>query len=498
MKEDYKIESVFDLARHPLIESDKELLQKAHNFAWESHIDQKRKNGDPYFSHVFEVAKNLMTFGMDIPTIAAGYLHDVLEDTEVSPEEMEQAFGKDIVFLVQGVTKLGKIKYQGHQRHVESMRKFFIAAAEDVRVVMIKLADRLHNVSTLAHVRPDKQRRIALETIEIHAALAGRMGMGKLKGTLEDYAFPYAYPKEYEKTVSILEAKKDGFEKTLALVKQDLEKTLRDFDIHTFDIEYRIKHTYSLYKKLVKYDMDIDRIYDIVALRVIVPDISLCYQTLGLIHMLWKPIPRRIKDYIALPKVNGYQSLHTTIITPLGVAEIQIRTYEMHDDSENGIAAHFSYKERPTEAGNRDKLLSLKKGKFAWIDSLKDLQKVVTTNSGDFLKDMRTDFFNDRIFVFTPKSDIVDLPVGSSPLDFAYMIHSDIGNHAYAAKINGKNSALHSILQNGDIVEIDTSKNSHPAPKWINYVKTTSAKKHIRQYIEDHGGLIARFWYGGK
>jgi GTP diphosphokinase / guanosine-3',5'-bis(diphosphate) 3'-diphosphatase len=496
MKENYTITDIYELLPS-LSDEEKGLLQKAHDFAWEAHKGQERKNGDPYFSHVFEVAKNLARFGVDTPTIAAGYMHDVLEDTEITESEMESEFGKDIVFLVNGVTKLGKIKYQGHDRHVESMRKFFIAAAEDVRVVMIKLADRLHNVSTLAHVRPDKQRRIALETIEIHAALAGRMGMGKLKGELEDYAFPYAFPKEYEKTVEIINTKKEFFEKTLSLVKSDLEKTLHDFDINVFQIEYRLKHIYSLYKKLIKYDMDIDRVYDIVALRVIVPDVPTCYQVLGLVHMLWKPMPGRIKDYIALPKVNGYQSLHTTIITPLGVAEIQIRTIEMHEESENGIAAHFSYKERPTEAGNRDKLLSLKRGKFAWVDGLKDLQKVAS-HPGDFLKDMRTDFFNDRIFVFTPKGDVVDLPMDASPLDFAYMIHSDIGNHAYSARINGKNSALHSTLHNGDIVEIETSKNARPAPKWINYVKTSAAKKHIRQYIEENGGMIAKFLYGNK
>ena len=312
---------------------EQELIQKAYNFALKIHAGQKRMSGEPYFNHVFETAKILAQLGMDTPTIAAGFLHDMLEDTKTKEIELKKEFGEDIVFLIKGVTKLGTLKYHGHARHVESLRKFFIAMANDLRVVIIKFADRLHNLRTLQFVRIDKRSRIALESIEVYAPLANRFGMGKLKGELEDAAFPYAYPEEYKKVEEIIKEEKESYKKYLNEVRDKLEKELQKQKIKVSEMDYRVKHKYSLYKKLLKYDMDLEKIHDIVALRVVVKTVEECYRVLGLVHSLWNPLPGRIKDYIATPKPNGYRSIHTTIFTGSGgIAEIQIRTEEVFLD----------------------------------------------------------------------------------------------------------------------------------------------------------------------
>lgn len=469
-------------------EKDKSLIEKAYFFAQEKHGDQKRNSGEPYFSHVAMVAKNCVDLGMDTETIIGALLHDTLEDTETSEDEVRQLFGDQVLFLVKGVTKLGKLKYQGRERHVESLRKFFVAVSEDLRVMIIKLADRLHNVQTLEHVpRPDKRVRIALETIQVHAALAERLGMEKLKGMLEDYSFPFAYPKEYEKTKAVMAEIVPEATKSIDYAHKEIEKTLHDFELHNMTVTSRVKNTYSTYKKLEKYKWNTEQIYDIVALRVLTNSVSDCYQVLGLIHALWKPIPKRIKDFIALPKPNGYQSLHTTVITEHGIIEIQIRTHDMHRESEMGVAAHFLYKEED-RAGK-----PLRPRKLTWIDELKELHNVVK-NPSKFLEQLRVDFFSDRIFVFTPQGDVIDLPEGASPLDFAFAVHTDIGNFTSSARIGGKMAPLGAKLQNGDIVEILTNKNAHPSSKWLEYAKTSFARKKIRQYIEVHGGLIEKFW----
>lgn len=469
---------------------DRILIATAYTFAEKKHHGQLRKSGDPYFTHVVEVAKNCASFGMDTSTIIAALLHDTLEDTETTEEEVKELFGEEVLFLVKGVTKLGKLKYQGRERHVESLRKFFVAIAEDIRVLIIKLADRLHNVSTLEHVRPDKRVRIAIETIEVHAALAGRLGMGKLKGLLEDYAFPYAFPKEYERTRAFFDERAPEAQKTVANAHAELEKTLTEFDMKNLDVESRVKHLYSLYCKIARYEKhkkNIDQIYDVVAVRVLTDSVADCYQVLGLVHMLWKPLPGRIKDYIALPKPNGYQSLHTTVITPTGIVELQIRTREMHHESEMGVAAHFAYKEK-SQSNNPQH-----KKKFNWLDELKELQ-VVVKNPSHFLEQLRIDFFKNRIFVFTPKGDVIDLPEHASPIDFAYAVHSDVGDHVSSARINGKMTSLGHELTNGDIVEVMTNKNSHPSSKWLDYAKTSMARKRIRTYITEHGGILEKFW----
>ena len=471
---------------------DEELIAKAYEFAKRAHEGQKRLSGDPYFVHVFETAKTLARLGMDARTIIAGLLHDVLEDTKTTEKEIEKEFGEDIVFLVKGVTKLGTLKYRGHERHVESLRKFFVAMTNDLRVVVIKFADRLHNLQTLEFVREDKRKRIAIESIEVYAPLANRLGMGKLKGELEDAAFPHAYPEEFAKIEQIIKEKQESYEKNLAEISAELKKELKKNKIKFIEINYRIKHKYSLYKKLKKYDMDIEKIYDIVALRVVVDTVEECYRILGLVHSIWNPLPGRIKDYIAIPKPNGYRSLHTTIFTGSGaIAEIQIRTKEMHAEADYGIAAHFSYKEN-----NKKKETGSHKLKFQWIEELKNVNYVPGEPSG-FIEHLKMDFFNDRIFIFTPKGDVVDLPEDSTPIDFAYSIHSDIGNHVFGSKVNGKMSPIFSKLKNGDIVEIIKKDTSNPSSKWLEHTKTSLAKKHIKSYLEKNS-LLAKLMSFGR
>lgn len=486
-----EVKEIIDNIQGGISKNEEELINKAYKFAEQAHTGQKRMNGDPYFIHVFETAKTLAALGMDAQTIAAGLLHDVLEDTPTPEEEIGKEFGEDILFLIKGVTKLGTLKYRGHERHVESLRKFFIAMANDLRVVIIKFADRLHNLRTLEYLREDKRERIAIEAIEVYAPLANRLGMGKLKGEIEDAAFPYAYPKEYKETEEIIKEKKESYKKYLEEVSEELKKELRKNKIKVVEIDYRIKHKYSLYKKLLKYNMDIDKIYDIVALRVVVDTVEDCYRVLGLVHAIWNPLPGRIKDYIALPKPNGYRSIHTTIFTGLGgVAEIQIRTKEMHAEAAYGIAAHFAYKEQGGKKAKEDR------DKFKWIEELKELN-YSPEDPKKFIDHLKMDFFNDRIFVFTPKGDVIDMPEDSCPIDFAYSIHSDIGEHTFSAKINGKMSPIFSKLKNGDIVEIMTKKNSKPSEKWLESVKTSIAKKHIKSYLEKHT-LLAKLKSFGR
>jgi GTP pyrophosphokinase len=419
---------------------------------------------------------------MDTPTIVAGLLHDVLEDTKITEEEMRKEFGEDIVFLVKGVTKLGTLKYHGHEQHVESLRKFFVAMTNDLRVVIIKFADRLHNLQTLQFIPEEKRKRIAMESIEVYAPLANRLGMGKLKGEIEDAAFPFAFPKEYAQIEEIIEKGKKIYEKNLEEIHRELKKELYKNKVKVVEINYRMKHKYSLWKKLLKREMDIEKIYDIVALRVVVESVEECYRVLGIIHSIWRPLPGRIKDYIAVPKPNGYRSIHTTIFTGAGgVAEIQIRTKEMHAEAAYGVAAHFAYKEK-------GKKIHDEKSKFKWIEELKNFNHEFNEPK-KYLEHLKTDFFNNRIFIFTPKGDVIDLPEDSSPIDFAYSIHSDIGDHISGTKVNGKIAPILSKLKNGDIVEIITKKDSHPSSKWLEYSKTNIAKKNIRSYVEKNSLL---------
>ncbi|MFA6227157.1 MAG: HD domain-containing protein [Candidatus Paceibacterota bacterium] len=481
------------------------LIKKATTFAEEAHKDIKRKSGEPYFNHVFETAKTLASFKTDSATIAAGLLHDSIEDGVATEEEIKKGFGDEILFLVNGVTKLGKVKYRGAERHIESLRKFMVAMSQDIRVLIIRLADRLHNMKTLQYVRPDKQKRIALETLEIYAPLAYRLSIRKLSRELEDLSFEYVSPEEYDGTVVLLKQKKDETLPRLEKFIKSVKKALAKERMTNIKTDYRQKGIYSLFQKLKSKGNDIEKVYDILALRVMLPDVQDCYKALGIIHGVWRPLPGRIKDYIAFPKPNGYQSLHTTVFTGDGsVVEVQIRTEEMHRNAEFGIASHISYKDSHKNGNKSSDIdwfrqflprtinfakvnkLNNKKEMPEWITELADSQDGIKTSGEreEFLEDLKADFFCQRIFVFTPKGEVVDLPTGSSTLDFAYAIHSDVGDHASGAKINGKLVAMKTELNNGDIVEISTSKSSKPSSKWLEIVKTNMAKRHINNYLE--------------
>ncbi len=462
------IKEIFSLVRD-ISENDKIAIQKAYDFAKEKHIEHKRKSGEPYFNHLFGTAKNIASLGMDTETIVAGFIHDTIEDTGVLPEVVENEFGKEVLFLVEGVTKLGKIKYQGTNRYNESMRKLFVAMAQDIRVLIIKLCDRLNNMQTLQHVPKEKQMRIAKETLEIYAPLAYRLGIKTLQRELEDLSFSYVYPKEYEEIKKIIKKKKDEVEKHLDNFEKSLKKELAKNGVTEFRMDHRVKSLYSLYKKLQKYKWDVESIYDISALRVTVKEVADCYRILGVVHGAWRPLPGRIKDYIASPKLNGYKSIHTTIFTgDGGIIEVQIRTEEMHNEAEYGVASHLSYK-----AGKKT---------TNWIQEMVEFQKEA---GDDFLEHAKKDFFEERIFVFTPIGDVIDLPKDSTVIDFAYNIHTDVGNHIVGAKINGKFSAITTVLQSGDRVEVETKKNAKPNKKWLENCKTTLARRRINHYLEN-------------
>ena len=472
-----EIETILKLNNKLLTKKEKNLLERAYAFAQKAHEGQKRDSGEARFNHVFEAAKNLAKMDVSVTMVAAGLLHDSIENTGVTKKQLLKEFGEEIVLMVDGVTKLSKIKYKGPEHSVENLRKFFLASAKDIRVVIIRLADRLNNLQTLRYKTPEKQKNLALETIEIHARLADRLGIGKLKGELEDAAFPFAYPKEYKLVNKIIKRKQSIYEGYLLRISRKLKNELKKRGVKVFEMSNRLKHKYSLYQKLVKYDMDIEKVYDIVSLRIVVNTIEECYAALGVIHSIYNPLPGRIKDYISLPKLNGYRSLHTTIFTGWGgIVEIQIRTKEMNAEAYYGIATRFAYKENA-----KGKIINNKK--FKWIEELKKL-KYHPEDQDSLSENLKMDFFNSCIYVFTPRGDVLDLPEDSTPLDFAYSIHSDLGDHTYGARINGKIIQLFTKLKNGDIVEIVKKKETHPSSKWLEHVKTSVAKKHIKSYLE--------------
>jgi len=480
---EYDIREILDQLKEPK-EADIKTIEKAYNFAKNAHDGQERFSGEPYFSHSFETAKILASLHLDTATVAAGLLHDTIEDTAITEKDIRKEFGEEILNLIKGATKLGKLKYSGIERHVENLRKLFLAMARDIRVILIKLADRLHNMQTLQHVRKEKRERIALDTSEIYVPIANRLGMGYFKGELEDLVFSYLHPEQYKIVKKISKEKIKESDKHLLKIKQIIETELKNENVEVVNINKRVKHLWSLYKKLKDNDMQIERIYDLAAIRIIVKDVEDCYRVLGIIHKLWKPLPSKIKDYIALPKLNGYQSLHTTVFTEKGkIVEIQIRTAKMHRESEYGIAAHWAYKE------NMSNKSWVSNPKFAWVSQLLDWQKEVS-NPEDFLENLRIDFFEDRVFTFTPKGDVIDLPKGSTVIDFAYAIHSAIGNKASGAKINEKFSSLDTVLQNGDIVEVQTIKDKKPNIVWLKSAKTIMAKKQIKLSLKKYGYIL--------
>lgn len=460
---------------------DTDLIQRAYRFAARAHQRQKRANGENYINHSLGAALTLAQMKLDAASIAAALLHDVIDDTPFTLQDIKKEFGKEIAFLVAGVTKLGKIKYRGIERHVENLRKMFIAMAKDVRIIIIKLADRLHNIKTLDALPERKQKRIALETLEIYAPIAHRLGIGKLKGDLEDLAFPYVYPEQYQ---WLKEKIKDRFqerENYLKKIRPIIKNKLNEERINYLDIHARAKRYYSFFKKLERYNMDFSKIYDLMASRIIVPTIKDCYATLGVIHKNWKPLPGRIKDYIAVPKANGYQSLHTTVFCVDGkITEFQIRTPQIHWEAEYGIAAHWA-----KNNGIKTKYYSIKKTHLDWIKELKNWQREIDEPK-EFLDSLKIDFFKYRIFVLTPKGDVVNLPEGATPVDFAYQIHTELGHRCGGAKVGEKIVPLNYPLENGQIVEIMAKKEASPSRNWLKFVKTNYAKSKIKNWFKQY------------
>ncbi len=457
-------------------DEDINVVIKAFHFASVAHSGQKRRTGEDYIYHALATAYNLAQMKMDIPSIAAGLLHDVPEDTDFSLEDVKNNFGKEIAELVAGVTKLGTLKYRGLERYAENLRKMFLAMAKDLRIIIIKLADRLHNMQTLEGVREEKRLRIAQETLEIYAPIANRLGMFEVKTRLEDLAFPYVYPTEYAWVKNIIQDRLKSETKYIEKIKKLAQKDLSKNNINFLQIKGRVKSLYSIYQKLLRRGKDLNKIYDLIALRIVVPDVTECYSVLGVIHKRWTPLKGRVKDYIAQPKPNGYRSLHTSVFTEFGkIAEIQIRSQDMDEEAEFGVAAHSRYKE--------SKNLSNKKNAPTWIKHLLEIQKNITDNV-EFVKHIKNDLFLNRIFVFTPKGDVIELPENATPLDFAFHIHTDIGNKCVGAKINDQMVALNHPLKSGDVVEIMTDKNRKmPNPDWLNIVITQAAKEKIRNQL---------------
>ena len=474
-------EQVIDTCKKYMNDDQIAFVEKAYKFAANAHKDQKRASGQPYIVHPTQVAGTLAKLSLDPDTIAAGFLHDTVEDTPVTNDDIKEKFGKDVAFIVDGVTKLNKYQYKSHQEFLaENHRKMLIAMAKDIRVIMVKLADRLHNMHTLEHLRPDKQRRIASETMDIYAPLADRLGIGTIKWELEDMSFHYLNPKAYYRIVNLMNLKRSQREKYI----QDAIKTLKE-SLDSLGIKYEIygrpKHIYSIYKKMVNKHKDFNEIYDLLAVRVIVKTVKDCYAVLGAVHTKWKPMPGRFKDYIAVPKVNGYQSLHTTIIGPGGrPLEIQIRTEQMHEVAEYGVAAHWAYK-RGNFKGVEQTSSNEKLDMVREILELKD----ETSDADEFMKSVKSEIFSDRVYVFTPKGEVYELPKGSVTLDFAYEIHTQVGSHAVGAKVNGKLVPLDYKLKNGDVIEIMTQSNATPSRDWVDLVKTSRARNKIRRYFRN-------------
>ena len=459
-----------------------DMVDKAYNLAFEAHKEQKRDSGEPYIIHPIEVATILAELGMDTSTIVAGLLHDVIEDTEYTYDDIKKIFGEEVANLVSGVTKITKMEYKSkEEQQADNFRKMLLAMADDIRVIIIKLADRLHNMRTLKYRKKEKQKKTAMETLDIYAPLAHRLGISKIKWELEDLSFRYIHEEEYYDLVKQVAEKRAEREIYIKNIIEEMYNKLEEAGIDS-DIDGRPKHFFSIYKKMVNKNKSIEQIFDLTAIRVLVNTVKDCYEVLGIVHTIYKPIPGRFKDYIAMPKPNMYQSLHTTVIGPQGKTfEIQIRTFEMHRTAEYGIAAHWKYKEGDNNSETKEKNFE---SKLVWLRDMLEFQKE-TADAEEFIEGFKIDLFTDEIFLFTPKGVVIDLPNGATPIDFAYRIHTDIGNKCVGAKVNGKIVPLDYKLKTGEIVEVLTSNNAKgPNIDWLNIAKSNQAKSKIRSWFK--------------
>ena len=460
---------------------DEDLICRAFNFAYQLHEGQYRKSGEPYIAHPVSVAGLLRDLGGDSVTIAAGFLHDIVEDTDVTPEEIEEKFGIEVRLLVEGVTKLSKFNFSStKERQAENFRRMFLAMAKDIRVIVVKLADRLHNMRTLQHLKPEKQKRIALETREIFAPLANRLGIGRFKWELENLCFKYLEEEAYQKIESLVSERRADREEKIEQITAILRSRLSQLGVDIVEVKGRPKHLYGIYQKMERQHKEFHEIYDISAVRIIVGSKEECYRSLAVVHDVFKPIPGRFKDYIGLPKPNRYQSLHTTVVAFNGrPLEVQIRTLEMHHIAEYGIAAHWKYK----ETGTSDLTVNSDDEKFTWLRQLLEWQKDLK-DAQEYIDSLKDNLFEDDVYVFTPDGDVIVLAHGATPVDFAYRIHTEVGNHMKGARINDRWSVLDRPLENGDIVEIITQNNCHPSLDWLNFVVTPTARNRIRQWYK--------------
>ncbi len=469
--------SLVDSIRSYFPEAKVELVEKAYEFSNRAHQGQLRASGDPYIIHPLEVAQVLAELKLDLPSIITGLLHDTVEDTKVTSEEIEREFGKDVAELVEGVTKLSKITFKtSEEKQAENFRKMIMAMSRDIRVILVKLADRLNNMRTLDALAPQKRQTIAQETLDIYAPISNRLGIGWLKVELEDLCLRHLHPDSYYKLAQRVSMKKAERDKYIEEVTSILNEKLKEYEIHG-NVSGRAKHLYSIYKKMERRNVDFDQLYDILAFRIVVDNITECYKSLGVIHATYKPVPGRFKDYIAMPKANSYQSLHTTVIGPYGErVEIQIRTQEMQQVAEAGIAAHWRYKEGRFGSGKQDNV--------EWVQRLLEWHKELK-DPNEFLETVKIDLFAEDVFIFTPKGEVKQLPYGAGPLDFAYAVHTNVGHRCVGAKVNGKIVPLKHRLQSGDTVEILTSPNQSPSKDWLKIARSSRAKAKIRAFIKE-------------